>query len=274
MSSISSIFTNEAISPENLMHVFLYARQCYRQFENNEFNSNDLYDLSAPYMLDDNRFLFFKSKQDDLAKQHRKRLKISSERLMYTKIIEQHVLAKLASLINFADLKQPSEQLKDTRKTVQRLRYNNEKIINDVILEDAAYCSITKKKSRIETAVAKYKSTSAPPLFLHASHPEDAIDILYETMGALSYAAQRHCDIRCHVQMDIMGYNSILIQQRLLDDTTRLEVKFGIKESLSNILDDSFIMNQLNRKLGCVVFDALWDIAEKHQMVATSPPKP
>lgn len=268
MSTLSAIFEDSAQNPDNPMHVFLYARRCYQQFEAGHYDCDDLYDLTFDYGVDDRRFLFFKNRQDDLAKKHRDRMKMISERILSVKIAEQHFLGKLASLINFADSKTPSNELKNARTIVQKLRYHNETIINNIAIEDLAYCTIHKQKSCIDDMIQDYKSTNTPPLFLHPNHPEDTIAILSETIGALTFSSQKYCDIRCFAQMDIMGYNALLASQNVIDKPDLKNISGELKCALTNILDDRHTWVHMSRSLANTLFDSLWDICEDHQMRA------
>lgn len=266
MSPLSSIFTDQNLSPFNPMNLFFYTRRCFHQFETNQYDGNDLYGLTEHYLLKKPQPLAFSKEQQEFETKHREAIKGLSEKLLTIKVAEQHFLGELASIINFAAHKNPNEKLDEARKIVQLLRYNNETIINQIYIRDASYCAFHKKKSKVNDIVSDYKTRNTPPLFLHPKHPEDALKILQETMGTLVFSAQKTCDVKCHMQLEKMAYFTVLAEHGLITDHGLSNIKSDIKNDLTDIYNDRYSWTQIDRKLSNIVFDALYDIVDDFLM--------
>ena len=268
MTLITKIFTEQSQSPFDPMYVFNFARQCYTQFSNDNYDSNDLYDMHGTLAQEDERLLYLTacSKYPDI--RHRVRLKHFNDRRLAFKVNEQTYLNKLLRLIDFVNRLQPNANLNGAHETVQKMYDNNNIYINRTAVEDTCFSTRHKTPSQINTVINHYKSNAHRPLFLNSNNPEDGVHILDETIGALTYSIQKTCDLKVFEQIETMAFYSSLAKRNLVSRDELDVVKKSVKDQLDDIIYAHYFQSNILNNVSHDMLGAFWKISTNRQYQA------
>ncbi len=247
---LSSILTDDRYDTFNELAVYNYTKRCLIQLKAGKHDDYDLDHLAASQYGYDKFLSKATPKSLDMAinamdKKYRDNSKILNESLMINKIEEHKILmdaVQLLSLLNAEQNNDITNELIDFLK--QEAQYANQ-TINKLFMEDVAYCTVYKQKSRIEKHFVAYRKKGIEPVFLDKKFPEDAIEIQDLLLAKLGHIARGNCDTQCFKILNDMAYYQAHAANGYLDDNKKELAIEKMELALSNALQSRHFSKKL-----------------------------